>query len=90
MAAPMESLNQARFSSSDNHNGCARSYSCYSRSQFYLKPTLIFGFHGILFFKENSDFISNLKFNPSGLPSHPYISSGAPPPRIPMPIFPQN
>jgi hypothetical protein len=41
-------------------------------------------------FQLNSDFISNLNLNPSGLLSHSYISLGAPPPCIPMPISPQN
>jgi hypothetical protein len=41
-------------------------------------------------FQRNLDFISNSNFNPSGLLSHPYISSGAPQPCIPMPISPQN
>jgi hypothetical protein len=41
-------------------------------------------------FKRNSDFISNSNFNPSRLLPHPYISFGAPPPRIPMPNSPQN
>jgi hypothetical protein len=41
-------------------------------------------------FQLNSDFISNSNLNPSGLLPHPYISLGAPPPRIPMPILPQN
>jgi hypothetical protein len=41
-------------------------------------------------FQLNSDFISNSNLNPSGLLLHPYISLGAPPPRIPMPIYPQN
>jgi hypothetical protein len=31
-----------------------------------------------------------LNFNPSGLLSYPYMSSDAPPPRIPKPILPQN
>jgi hypothetical protein len=38
----------------------------------------------------NLDFISDLNLNPFGLLLHPYISLGAPPPRIPMPISPQN
>jgi hypothetical protein len=41
-------------------------------------------------FQLNSDFISNSNLNPFGLLPHPYISLGAPPPRIPMPIPPQN
>jgi hypothetical protein len=41
-------------------------------------------------FQLNSDFISNSNLKPTGLLSHPYISLGAPPPRVPMPIFPQN
>jgi hypothetical protein len=41
-------------------------------------------------FQLNSDFISNSNHNPSGHLPHPYISLGAPPPRIPMPISPQN
>jgi hypothetical protein len=41
-------------------------------------------------FQLNSDFISNSNLNPSGLLPHPYISLGAPPPRIPMPISPKN
>jgi hypothetical protein len=41
-------------------------------------------------FQLNSDFISNSNLNPSGLLPHPYISLGAPPPRIPMPIPRQN
>jgi hypothetical protein len=41
-------------------------------------------------FQLNSDFISNSNLNPSGLLPHPYISLGAPPPRIPMPIPSQN
>jgi hypothetical protein len=41
-------------------------------------------------FKRNLDFISNSKFNPSGLLPHRYISLGAPSPCIPMPVSPQN
>jgi hypothetical protein len=41
-------------------------------------------------FQLNLDFNSNSNLNPSGLLPHPYISFGAPPPRIPMPIPPQN
>jgi hypothetical protein len=41
-------------------------------------------------FQLNSDFISNSNLNPSRLLLHPYISLGAPHPRIPMTIFPQN
>jgi hypothetical protein len=41
-------------------------------------------------FQLNLDFISNSNLNPPGLLPHPYISLGAPPPRIPMPILPQN
>jgi hypothetical protein len=41
-------------------------------------------------FQPNSDFISILNLNPSRLLPHPYIILGAPPPRIPMPISPQN
>jgi hypothetical protein len=41
-------------------------------------------------FQLNSDFISNLNFNPSRLLPHPYISLGAAPPHIPKPISPQN
>jgi hypothetical protein len=41
-------------------------------------------------FQLNSDLISNSNLNPSGLLPHPYISLGAPPPRIPMPIPSQN
>jgi hypothetical protein len=38
----------------------------------------------------NSDFISNLNPKASGVLPHPYISWGTPPPRILMPISPQN
>jgi hypothetical protein len=41
-------------------------------------------------FQLNSDFISNSNLNPSGLLPHPYISFGAPPPCIPLPIPSQN
>jgi hypothetical protein len=41
-------------------------------------------------FQLNSNFISNSNPKASGLLTHPYISLGAPPPRIPMPISPQN
>jgi hypothetical protein len=41
-------------------------------------------------FQLNSDFISNSNLNPSGLLPRPYISLGAPPPRIPLPIPSQN
>jgi hypothetical protein len=41
-------------------------------------------------FQLNSDFISNSNLNPSGLLPNPYMSLGAPPPCIPMPISPQN
>jgi hypothetical protein len=41
-------------------------------------------------FKLNSDFISNSNLNSCRLLLHPYISLAAPPPRIPMPISPQN
>jgi hypothetical protein len=41
-------------------------------------------------FQTNSDFISNSNFNPPELLPHPYISLGAPPPRVTMPISPQN
>jgi hypothetical protein len=41
-------------------------------------------------FQLNSDFISNSNLNPSGLLPHPYISLGAPPRRIPLPIHSQN
>jgi hypothetical protein len=41
-------------------------------------------------FQLNSDFISNLNLNPLRLLPHPYISLGAPPPRISMPIPPHN
>jgi hypothetical protein len=41
-------------------------------------------------FQLNSDFISNSNLNPSELLLQPYISLGAPPPCIPMPISPQN
>jgi hypothetical protein len=41
-------------------------------------------------FQLNSDFISNWNLNHSELLLHPYISLGAPPPCIPMPISPQN
>jgi hypothetical protein len=40
-------------------------------------------------FQLNSDFISNLNLNHSGLLC-PYISLGAPPPRLPTSILPQN
>jgi hypothetical protein len=73
-----------------NQNGCTRPPSCYPRHQFYLKWTLISGFCGIPFFQLNSDFISNSNLNPSELLPHPYISLGALPPRLPIPISPQN
>jgi hypothetical protein len=41
-------------------------------------------------FQLNLDFISNSNPKAFGLLPHPYISLGAPPPRIPMPILPQN
>jgi hypothetical protein len=41
-------------------------------------------------FKRNLDFISNSNFNPFGLLPHPYISLGAPPPRLPIPILPKH
>jgi hypothetical protein len=41
-------------------------------------------------FQLNSDFISNSNRKAFGLLPHPYISLGAPPTRIPMPIPPQN
>jgi hypothetical protein len=41
-------------------------------------------------FQLNSDLISNSNLKTSGLLPHPYISLGAPPPRIPMPISPQT
>jgi hypothetical protein len=41
-------------------------------------------------FQLNLDFISNSNLNPSGFLPHPYISLGAPPPRILMPIPSQN
>jgi hypothetical protein len=41
-------------------------------------------------FQLNSGFIFNSNPNASGLLLHPYISLGAPPPHIPMPISPQN
>jgi hypothetical protein len=41
-------------------------------------------------FQLNSNFISNSNPKASELLSHAYISLGAPPPRIPMPISPQN
>jgi hypothetical protein len=41
-------------------------------------------------FQLNLDFISNSNLNPFRLLLHPYISLGAPPPCIPMPIYPQN
>jgi hypothetical protein len=47
---PMESLNQAHFSSCDDQNRCTRPPSCYPRPQFYPKWTLISGFCGISFF----------------------------------------
>jgi hypothetical protein len=34
--------------------------------------------------------MTNSNLNPSGLLARPYISSGAPPPRLSMPISPQN
>jgi hypothetical protein len=74
----------------DNQNGCAQSSSCYPQPQFYLKLTLISEFCGILFLQTSSDFISNSNFNPSRLLPHPYISLGAPPLCMPMPISPQN
>jgi hypothetical protein len=43
-----------------------------------------------LVFQLNTDFISNLNFNPFGLLLHPYISLGSPPTRLSMPISPQN
>jgi hypothetical protein len=41
-------------------------------------------------FQLNSDFISISNHKASGVLPHHYISLGAPPPRIPMPIPPQN
>jgi hypothetical protein len=41
-------------------------------------------------FQLNLDFISNSNPKASGLLLHPYISLGAPPPHILMPISPQN
>jgi hypothetical protein len=41
-------------------------------------------------FQLNSDFISNSNPKTFGLLPHTYISLGAPPPRITMPISPQN
>jgi hypothetical protein len=41
-------------------------------------------------FQLNSDFISNSNPKAFGLLPHPYISLGAPPPRIPKLISPQN
>jgi hypothetical protein len=41
-------------------------------------------------FQLNSDFISHSNPKASGLLPHPYISLGAPPPGIPMPIPRQN
>jgi hypothetical protein len=41
-------------------------------------------------FQLNSNFISNSNFNPSRLLLCPYISLGAPPPRLPTSILPQN
>jgi hypothetical protein len=41
-------------------------------------------------FQLNSDFTSNSNPKASGLLPHPYISLGAPPPCIPMPISPLN
>jgi hypothetical protein len=41
-------------------------------------------------FQLNSDFISNLNLNPFGLLLCPYISLGAPPPRLPMLILHQD
>jgi hypothetical protein len=41
-------------------------------------------------FQLNSDFISNSNLNPSELLLQPYISLGAHPPHIPMPISSQN
>jgi hypothetical protein len=41
-------------------------------------------------FQLNSDFISNLNLNPSGLLPRPSISLGAPPPYLPTLISPQN
>jgi hypothetical protein len=42
------------------------------------------------FFQLNSDFIYILNLNPSELFPCPYISLGAPPPRLPTQISPQN
>jgi hypothetical protein len=41
-------------------------------------------------FQLKLEFISNSNPRASGLLPHRYISLGAPPPRIPMPILPQN
>jgi hypothetical protein len=41
-------------------------------------------------FQLNSDFISNLNLNPSGLLLCPYISLGAPTPCLPIPISSKN
>jgi hypothetical protein len=46
-----ESSNQVRFCSEDDPNGVTRSPFCYSRPQFYPKPTLISEICGISFFK---------------------------------------
>jgi hypothetical protein len=48
----MESFNQGHFSLWDDQNGCTQPSYCYPWSQFYLKSTLISGFHGISCFKQ--------------------------------------
>jgi hypothetical protein len=55
-------------------------------SEIKYNPQILWDF----VFQINSDFISNSSHNPFGLLLHPYINSGAPSPRIPMPISPKN
>jgi hypothetical protein len=87
--SPMESSNQGHFSLWDNQNGYTRPPSCYP-------PSILSEMNSNLrilrdfVFQLNSDFISNSNLNPFRLLLGPYISLGAPPPRFPISILPQN